>query len=404
MAISHTVMTKNNQIYQQRRKESAVRNVLVMLGTPIDAVTMDGALARIDELVAIGRATGKSHQVATVNADFLVKALSDPQLRRILQEADMATADGMPLVWGARMLGVPLQSRVTGVDMVNRIAQRAAMRGYSLYLLGAASGVAQRAAEILCGRYPGLKIAGFASPSSQAVASEDPAIIAAIRAADPDILLVAFGNPKQEKWIYAHTLELGAPVMMGVGGTFDFIAGVTKRAPLWMQDSGLEWLHRLVQNPRRLWRRYAVDLFGFGFFFLCQWWVMRQLQKPSNQESIPMPHVIEDTVVLDIEGSLDASNHQAFAEVALAYLTRQPYLILNLAKADFLDSSAIGTIVILTKQARAAGGNVWLVCVPATVRRVLSLLRLEQFLDICSDQKSALAIRKTYNKLDFMSQ
>jgi N-acetylglucosaminyldiphosphoundecaprenol N-acetyl-beta-D-mannosaminyltransferase len=374
-----------------------------MLGTPIDAITMDMALERVDEMVAVGRATGRSHQIATVNADFVVKSLSDPQLRRILQDADMATADGMPLVWGARMLGVPLESRVTGIDMVNMIAERASRRGYSLYLLGAAPGVAQRAAEILCMRFPGLKIAGVASPSHQAVANGDPSIVAAIRAADPDILLVAFGNPKQEKWIYTHTSQLRTPVMMGVGGSFDFIAGVTKRAPRWMQDAGLEWLHRLLQNPRRLWRRYAVDLFEFGFSFLWQWWVMYLLRKPSNQLVTSLPQVIDGTVVLSVEGSLDASNHQAFAEMASTSLAKQPYLIINLAKAEFLDSTAIGAIVALTKQARVAGGSVGLVAVPPSILRVLSLLHLDQFLEIHDDQQSALTTRKDCAQADSAS-
>jgi N-acetylglucosaminyldiphosphoundecaprenol N-acetyl-beta-D-mannosaminyltransferase len=386
----------NNEIHPYRESARGVRNVLVILGTPIDAVTMEGALDRIDELVTVGRATGRTHQIATVNADFVVKALSDPQLRRILQDADMATADGMPLVWGARMLGVPIKSRVTGVDMVNRMAERAALRGYSLYLLGAAPGVAQRAAEILCARYPGLRIVGVASPSQQAVAGNDPAIIATIRAANPDILLVAFGNPKQEKWIHTHTEQLCTPVMMGVGGTFDFVAGVTKRAPRWMQDTGLEWLHRLLQEPRRLWRRYAVDLVGFGFYFLWQWWVMRRLRRPVERVSTPVLKVVGETTILNVTGSLDASNHGAFAELADAALSQRPYLVINLAQAEFLDSSAIGTLVALTKKARGAGGNVWLAATPPALTRILSMLRLEQFLDLCEDLDRALALSNTY--------
>ena len=403
MTISYTIMGEN-ELHPPRKKAQGVRNVLIMLGTPIDAVTMEGALDRVDELVRLGRATGRSHQIATVNADFIVKSLSDPQLRRILQDADMATADGMPLVWGARMLGVQLQGRVTGVDMVTLIAERASLRGYSLYLIGAAPGVAQRAADTLCQRHPALRVVGVASPSAQAVASGDPAITDAIRAANPDILLVAFGNPKQEKWIYANAQQLGAPVTMGVGGTFDFIAGVTKRAPLWMQDAGLEWLHRLLQEPRRLWRRYAVDLVGFGYFFLCQWWVMRQLRKSPNQVSAPRPEVIEDTIVLNVQGSLDASNHLEFAELAHAALAKQPYLIVNLAQAEFLDSSAIGTIVALTKHARTVGGRVWLVSVPPTITRVITLLRLEQFLEIHDNQESALTFRKGCDTLNLVSQ
>ncbi|MCB0142622.1 MAG: WecB/TagA/CpsF family glycosyltransferase, partial [Caldilineaceae bacterium] len=132
-----------------RQRPFTFRKLLVILGTPIDDVTMDEALDRMDQLVAHGRATGRGHQIATVNADFVVKSLRDAELRRILQESDMATADGMPLVWGAHLLGVPLEGRVTGADMVPALAQRAAQKGYSMYFLGAAPGVAERAANIL---------------------------------------------------------------------------------------------------------------------------------------------------------------------------------------------------------------------------------------------------------------
>src|SRR5919205_2262938 len=126
-----------------------MRKLLIILGVPVDDLTMDQALGRIEEFIHIGRATGRSHQIATVNADFVVNSLHDPELRRILQEADMATADGMPLVMGARMLGVPLTGRVTGADLVPALAERAAREGYSIFLLGARPGIAAQAAQIL---------------------------------------------------------------------------------------------------------------------------------------------------------------------------------------------------------------------------------------------------------------
>src|SRR3982751_6788582 len=126
-----------------------MRKLLIILGVPVDDLTMSQALTRLEEFISIGRSTGRSHQIATVNADFVVNSLHDPELRRILQESDMATADGMPLVLGARLLGVPLANRVTGADLVPALAQRAAERGYSIFLLGARPGVAVRAAQIL---------------------------------------------------------------------------------------------------------------------------------------------------------------------------------------------------------------------------------------------------------------
>ncbi|MCB0122246.1 MAG: WecB/TagA/CpsF family glycosyltransferase [Caldilineaceae bacterium] len=376
-----------------------MRELLIILGTPIDDVSMAEALDRIETFVEIGRKTGKGHQIATINADFVVKSLHDAELQRILQESDMATADGMPLVWSARLLGVPLKGRVTGADMVPALAERAAERGYSIYLLGAAPGVAEQTATILRERYPALRIAGIACPSAQAIANDDQEIIEACRAAKPDILFVALGNPKQEKWIHRHAEALGVPVMMGVGGTFDFIAGVTRRAPAWMQKSGLEWLYRLVQEPRRLWKRYATDLIGFGYFFIWQWWAMRRgwLASPL----LPTSEVLflRNTVVVNIQGRLDRQNQATFAEKAERSLAMNPYLIVNLQAAEFLDSAAIGTLVALTKQARDAGGNLWLVNVPAPIVQVLRLLHLDQFFEICDDVESALALRSTSQRI-----
>lgn len=371
-----------------------MRKLLIILGTPIDDVNMDEALKRMEAFIATGRATGKGHQIATINADFVVKSLQDAELRRILQEADMATADGMPLVWSARLLGAPMEGRVTGADMVPALAQRAAQKGYSIYFLGAAPGVAEKAARILQQQYPTLKIAGIASPSAAAVESGDPAVVAACKAAKPDILLVAFGNPKQEKWIYRHAQELGIPVMIGVGGTFDFIAGVTKRAPGWMQQCGLEWSYRLIQQPGRLWKRYMTDLFGFGYFFLWQWWMMRRQGEASPVLPTSELLTVSETVIMNVKGRLDRSNQGSFAEKAYRALAEQPYLIINLGQTDFLDSSAIGTLVALCKQAREKGGNLWLTNLPATIQQVISLLRLDQFFAICSSVEEALNQRR----------
>lgn len=371
-----------------------MRNLLIILGTPIDDINMDEALNRIEEFIAAGRLTGKAHQIATINADFVVKSLHDAELRRILQEADMATADGMPLVWSARLLGVPIEGRVTGADMVPALAQRAAQRGYSIYFLGAAPGVAEKAASILQQQYPALQIAGIASPSPEAVHNGDPAIIAACKAAKPDILLVAFGNPKQEKWIYRHAQALGIPVMIGVGGTFDFIAGVTKRAPQWMQQHGLEWSYRLLQQPGRLWKRYITDLFGFGYFFLWQWWIMRKQEVASPVLPTSELLRVRETVIMNVKGRLDRSNQGAFAEKAYRALTEQPYLVINLAQTEFLDSSAIGTLVALRKQAREKGGNLWLTNLPASIGQVFALLRLDQFFEICPTVEEALHNRQ----------
>jgi N-acetylglucosaminyldiphosphoundecaprenol N-acetyl-beta-D-mannosaminyltransferase len=197
-------------------------------------------------------AEGTPHQIATANPEFVMLAQRHVEFRTVLERTDLCMADGVGLLWAARHLGHPLPERVTGSDSVPMIAARAAHEGWRLYLLGAAAGVAERAAAILIAQNPDLKIAGVYAGSP--AEGESPAIVARIRAVRPDILFVAYGAPAQDLWIARHARELGVPVMMGVGGTFDHIAGVKRRAPLWLQHIGLEWLFRLITQPRR-WRR-----------------------------------------------------------------------------------------------------------------------------------------------------
>ncbi|MBC8249027.1 MAG: WecB/TagA/CpsF family glycosyltransferase [Anaerolineales bacterium] len=219
-----------------------------ILGVRTDNVNYDQALSLIEGFVV----SGTSHQVVTVNPEFIVAAQSDDDFRRILNASSLALPDGVGLLWAARFLGHPLQKRVTGTDTVQRLAALAAQKGYSLFLLGAAPGVAVATAARLCETYPDLRIVGTHA-GSPALEEEDE-IVRLIQRAKPDILLVAYGAPAQDKWIARNLERLGVPVAMGVGGAFDFISGRAKRAPRWLQRLGLEWLHRLYRQPWR-WRR-----------------------------------------------------------------------------------------------------------------------------------------------------
>ncbi len=209
---------------------------------------MGEALAHIEQMIA----QGGPHQVVTVNPEFIMRAQEDAHFGRVLEEAALAIPDGQGLLWAARVLGRPLRERVAGSDMAPALAALSAARGYRLYLLGAAPGVAECAAAILSERHPGVRIVG-AYAGSPSLAEEE-AIVARIVAARPDILFVAYGAPAQDLWIHRNQPRMRVPVAIGVGGTLDFIAGVRKRAPVWMQRRGLEWLFRLLQEPRR-WRR-----------------------------------------------------------------------------------------------------------------------------------------------------
>lgn len=224
------------------------RDRVMILGVPVDNVTHEETVARIEAFIENGR----PHQVVTVNPEFVVAAQSDVHFFQVLQEADLSLPDGIGLLWAARFLGKPLSQRVAGVDTVRRMASLAAKRGYRLFLLGAAEGVAEATATKLEEENPGLKVAGTYAGSPDP--KEEEEIVEMIRAARPHLLLVAYGAPQQDLWIHRNLRRLEVPVAMGVGGAFDFISGKVQRAPGWMQRLGLEWLHRLLHEPWR-WRR-----------------------------------------------------------------------------------------------------------------------------------------------------
>ena len=232
-----------------------------VLGVPVDDVTIEEAIDLIFELVADGRARHRCHQVATVNVDFVVNAVRDPGMLAVLQQTSLSIPDGMPIVWGARLLNTPLRERVAGADLVPALVARAVERGARVLLFGAAPGIATGVAQALRDQFPGAIVEGDAGPHFARVADVAPSDVESIRAFDPDICCVAMGNPKQEEFIARFGHELGVPVMIGIGGTLDFLAGNTRRAPAWMRRAGLEWLHRAISEPRRLVRRYAVDAY-----------------------------------------------------------------------------------------------------------------------------------------------
>ena len=357
---------------------------------------MEQTLAMIERFVEIGRRTGKTHQVVTVNVDFLVNAINDPEVRVILQEADLATADGMPIVWGAKILGGNLEQRVTGADLVPLLIEQAARSQHSVYFLGGMPGVAAQTAELFQERYPELVIAGVFSPPFKSILEMDHNIVDRVKAAHPDILLVAFGNPKQEKWIYMHRLELNVPVSIGVGGTLDFISGRIPRAPHWMQRSGLEWFHRLILNPQRLLKRYFIDFFVFGSFLFRQWWAMKRGGISPNILPVDEPLIVGRFGILRVRGSLEIGNLNGFEQHLRALLDQVSSLILDLEMTGFIDSSAIGLLVHVAKKLRDCGGDLYLAAIPEEIAQILELLRLDQFFRIVRSIEDVLQGRVEY--------
>lgn len=220
-----------------------------ILDVHIHRLTFQQTLDTIEAFIA----NGCPHQITTVNPEFVVAAQSDLVFRQIINRSALALADGVGLLKAAQWLGQPpFPERVAGSDLVEAIVALATKRGYRLYFLGAQPGVAEKAIAVLAERYPGFKAAGAyaGSPGPE----EEDSLVARIQAAHPDIVLVAYGAPQQDKWIARNMPRLPASVLIGVGGSFDFIAGSVPRAPRWMQQMGIEWLHRLIQQPSR-WKR-----------------------------------------------------------------------------------------------------------------------------------------------------
>ncbi len=227
-----------------------------ILNTNVHALTNAQTLALIEAFIA----SGQPHQLCTVNPEFVVAAQKDTEFQNIINQATLAMPDGIGLLKAANFLNAtPLPERVPGSDLVVRLAELSHRKGYSIYFLGAKEGVAQQAIDRLKDDYPRLKIAGHFSGSP--ALADNEVIIQRILLTKPDILLVAYGAPKQDKWIARNLEQLQIPVCIGVGGSFDFLAGTVKRAPVWIQNIHLEWLHRLVMEPwrwRRIWNATGV--------------------------------------------------------------------------------------------------------------------------------------------------
>lgn len=226
-----------------------------LLGSLIDIVNMDMALDMANSFI---RKKQKAH-IITLNAEIVYMARNDMHLREIINGADLVTPDGIGIVWAARKKGYNVKERVTGIDMIYGLCNLAVAEGYSIYLLGASPGVAEQAAAELQSLYPSLKIAGTRDGYFTDI--EIRQVITGIKEASPDILLVALGAPYQEYWISQYKEELGVPLCIGVGGSFDVIAGVKKRAPEIMIKLNLEWLYRLLSEPSRIKRQIALPRF-----------------------------------------------------------------------------------------------------------------------------------------------
>jgi N-acetylglucosaminyldiphosphoundecaprenol N-acetyl-beta-D-mannosaminyltransferase len=229
-----------------------------VLGCPVDALDMEATLARCEELVHAG---GFAQHMA-INVAKLVTLRDDPQLDAIVRGCELINADGQGVVWAARALGVPLPERVAGIDLMHELLARAADRNWRVFVLGARQDVLEQALDRIRTEHPALAISGR---NGYFGADETASVCEEIRAFDADLLFVAMSTPHKERFLAEHGPALGVPFVMGVGGAIDVVAGVTRRAPYIWQRLGFEWLYRLLQEPRRMFRRYAVTNARFAW-------------------------------------------------------------------------------------------------------------------------------------------
>lgn len=245
------------------------------LDLPVDVASMEGTLDRACDAMR----TRRRLQHVALNVAKLVNARTNPLLKQDLETADFVGIDGMGIVLGLRLAGIKGAERVAGIDLMMELLARCAKEGFRPYFLGATPEVVARAADVATERFPGLRFAGIRDGYFDA--AEEPSVVEAIRASGADCLFVGMPTPRKERFLAQYRDALDVPFIMGVGGSFDVLAGKVERAPPWMQRTGLEWLHRLLQEPGRMWRRYASTNLAYAGLLCGVLW-RRMLGRPST--------------------------------------------------------------------------------------------------------------------------
>jgi len=235
-----------------------MNDILKVLDVKLDVIEIDAVIIRIADWINDPIKTTK--YICVTNVNSVVEAQKDHHLKQITNESSLSVCDGMPLVWLSRLKGFRLKKRVYGLNLMKKMLELSQEKGYSNYFYGSSESVLGNMISRIKREYPNLRVNGYFSPPFRELLEiEKQKIIQDINNLKPDIVWVGLGYPKQEKWMYEFRDYVKYPVLIGVGAAFDFLAGNKKQAPIWMQNAGLEWLFRLLQEPRRLWRRYLIN-------------------------------------------------------------------------------------------------------------------------------------------------
>jgi N-acetylglucosaminyldiphosphoundecaprenol N-acetyl-beta-D-mannosaminyltransferase len=296
----------------------------------------------------------QTRYLVTANVDFTTQAYEDPDLRKIVFFADRVVCDGMPLVWLSRLFGYPLRERVAGSDMVPKLLEICGSEGHAVYFFGSDLATLEEAKVIVEQRYPGLRVVGMESPPMGAVIDwENEALCERMRASGAKLLLACLGCPKQERWIFAHHRDAGIPLSIGVGASLDFITGKQKRAPKWMQKTGMEWFWRMSSSPGRLVSRYRKD-----FVFLVKASFQQALSQRRRGNIAAKNH--EETPP-ELAGDLTVTRIFWSGELEKSQITGAPVpdtvispVFLDASRVSFMDSSGLGRLALLARACRAA--------------------------------------------------
>lgn len=348
---------------------------VAILGVAVDNLTMEEVLDAVEASIA----EGGFHQIATANVDFLMKSIHDEELYETLANCDLVLADGAPLVWASRLLGAGLKERVAGADLVPQLARLSAERGYRLFLLGAEEESSAGAAAWMEQNYPGVCIVGRYCPKHMPLEEMDhEEILRRIEAAQPDILLVAFGNPKQEKWLAMHRYRLEVPVCIGVGGSFDFLSGRVSRAPAWMQESGMEWFYRMIQEPSRLARRYFGNAAGLLRYLPVQVAAMA-LQGKRRREVRISQETVGSALVLRIDGDFTGAVLPRFESDVHEAVLAGSHVVLDMSNTAYIGADALASLIYIMNVARCWKRELWLTGLDRLLARVVGASRLRRF-------------------------
>jgi exopolysaccharide biosynthesis WecB/TagA/CpsF family protein len=348
----------------------------IIMGLPIRSWTMGDTVAWLMSRVQARRPS----QLVTANLDFIRLAHESPELNETLLDADAIVADGMPLVWMSMFSGPALPERVTGSDLVAPLSKALGKRKGAIFAMGGAPGVSEKALNVLQKTSPGLKIAGGFSPSREEIDNRNDEVVRKVTSASPDVLLVALGCPKQDRWISKNKKACGVPVSVGVGATLDFFAGVQIRSPYWLRPIGLEWVWRLAMEPKRLLSRYFADIKYLGSFLLHYAWVWGS-EASESQRLCDCCGQGEESAIrfqrLDTE-------RQALDFVKRCLCNQEGTVVrIDMRGIQWLSSLELGALFELSRRLRLRGGQLVLGGTSVRVSRLVELNRLQGRLVAC---------------------